>query len=237
VRPGARTQESAQAGLWEPICPQCLGPSRWTETSEADAPRPLSVYGATKLYGEIVLGLTASKFMPPVTCLRFFNLYGSRQSPANPYVGVASTFAALALAGKRLTIFEDGEVLRDFLHVSDAVAAIGRALDRTEPLDGIVNVGSGTALSLLDLARHIAAMAGESLESLGYDINGKTRAGALRACVADIGRASRELGWQPQVALDDGLAELLAYIEGAPMIDPAAATAELEQRGLLIGRR
>jgi dTDP-L-rhamnose 4-epimerase len=237
VRPGARSAAAATAREWEPPCPKCGSTCTWTPTQEDDEPRPLSVYGATKLFGEIVLDLTAGTSTPPVTSLRFFNIYGSRQSPANPYVGVASTFAALALARKEITIFEDGQVLRDFLHVKDAVGAIMCALDRHEPLAAILNIGSGSPLSLLDLARSIAATSGESLDDIGYKINGLTRMGDLRACIANVDRARDELEWTPSVGIDDGVAELLRFIEGEPMSDPSVANNELERHGLLLGRR
>jgi dTDP-L-rhamnose 4-epimerase len=235
VRPGTRAREAIELGRWDPDCPLCGSATTWKTTLEADLARPVSVYGATKLYGELVLDLLSESVASTVVSLRFFNLYGSRQTPANPYVGVASTFAGLALARKPITLFEDGEVLRDFLHVTDAVRAICRALDRPEPLRGPINVGSGRALTLFELATAIAAGAGTSLDSLGYSINGLTRAGDLRACIADGARAYAELGWTATTSLEDGVGDLLEFVEGASMTDPSGAVAELERLGLLMG--
>jgi dTDP-L-rhamnose 4-epimerase len=235
VRPGVRARDAIELGRWDPDCPLCGSITTWRMTQESDLARPVSVYGATKLYGELVLDLLSESAASTVVSLRFFNLYGSRQTPANPYVGVASTFAGLALAGRPITLFEDGEVLRDFLHVSDAVRAICRALDRTEVLRGPINIGSGHALSLFELATAIAAGAGTSLDKLGYSVNGLTRAGDLRACIADGTRAYAELGWKATTSLEDGVGDLLEFVEGASMTDPSGAVAELERLGLLMG--
>jgi dTDP-L-rhamnose 4-epimerase len=235
VRPGARARDAIEDGRWDPECPLCGSTTTWRTTQESDLARPVSVYGATKLYGELVLELLSESVASTVVSLRFFNLYGSRQTPANPYVGVASTFAGLALAGRPITLFEDGEVLRDFLHVTDAVRAICHALDRPGILRGPINVGSGSALSLFGLATAIAAGAGTSLDTLGYSINGMTRAGDLRACIADGARADAELAWAATTALEDGVRDLLEFVEGTSMTDPSGAVAELERLGLLMG--
>ncbi len=235
VRPRVRTRDAASAGDWDPPCPGCGSATTWVPTRETDEARPLSVYGATKSFGEAVLGLL-THHSTPVLSMRFFNLYGPRQTPANPYVGVASTFASLVLAGKPLTIFEDGLVLRDFLHVSDAVDAVCRALDRPVPLKGPMNIGSGRAITLLELARTIADESGASIDALGYTINGATRAGDLRACIADSTLARRELAWAAHTSLRAGVKSLLDWVRGTSMTDPSGALAELERFGLLMGR-
>ena len=86
------------------------------------------------------------------TILRYFNVYGPRQALSNPYTGVASTFCSQIQAGKPIEIYEDGLPIRDFVHVRDVVKANLLALER--PLDErqVMNVGSGSKVSILDVA-------------------------------------------------------------------------------------
>jgi dTDP-L-rhamnose 4-epimerase len=234
VEGGRRSRQQLAAGLWDVACPHCGGPTGAAASTEDDRLAPLSVYAATKAYGEQVLGLVAETRSVPVVSLRYFNLYGSRQTPANPYVGVLSTFTSLALAGHPLHVFEDGQVSRDVIHVADAVETTYQALVRPVPLTGPVNVGSGTASTLAQLATAVCAASSSSSE---VTVTGTTRAGDLRSVVADTTRCDELLGVQPRRSLAAGLEDLVAYCAGEPTADPALALAELEHRGLVLGGR
>jgi dTDP-L-rhamnose 4-epimerase len=235
VHPGARVRAHLQAQQWQPSCPSCGGPTTWAATTE-DAPlRPVSVYGATKQYGEQVLQLAAADAGVPVTILRPFNLYGARQTPGNPYVGVVAVFAAAVEEGRALTLFEDGDVIRDFCHVSDAARAVVAALDRPQALCDVLNIGSGQPTSLRELAAAVIAASGGDPTAWPIAVNGQTRSGDLRCCVADVQRADDLLGWRPLMPLDLGLVDVLDYVRGRPAADIDAALDEMARRGLLIG--
>ena len=234
VFPGVRRDVDLERGLWDALCPTCGRPAQPEATREDDPLRPLSVYAATKQYSEQLLDFAGAASNVPVTSLRFFNLYGPRQTPSNPYVGVASTFAAAVLRGQTVRLFEDGQVVRDFLHVHDASAALLAALDVPCAPHGPINIGSGTTLTLQQLATALAEAAGLPLDAV---VTGQTRRGDLRACVADIDRARSVLGWTPQVGIEAGIRSLLEYVadNADKTFDPRAALSELASRGLLTG--
>ena len=234
VFPGVRRDADLAVGIWDAHCPICTCPTVPLATREDDPLRPLSVYAATKQYGEQLLDFAGAASKVPVTSLRFFNLYGPRQTPSNPYVGVASTFAAAILNGQTVRLFEDGQVVRDFLHVDDATAALLAALDVPCAPHGPINIGSGTTLTLQQLATSLAEAADRPLDSV---VTGQTRRGDLRACVADIDRARSVLGWAPQVGIEAGVRSLLEYVaaHADTSSDHRAALSELASRGLLTG--
>jgi len=235
VHPGPRVVTDLRAQRWESRCLHCGEPTTWAPTSEAHPTCPVSVYGATKLFGEQVLAMAAADAGTPLTTLRFFNLYGARQTPANPYVGVVAVFAAAVADGRPIRLFEDGEVVRDFCHVSDAVAAVVRALDVYTPVVDVLNVGSGVATTLRQLAESAATAHRGRPGPWPMTVTGQTRSGDLRSCVADLTRMTERLGWAPHVSLVDGLGDVLRYVPGQQAADIDDALHELAQRGLLIG--
>src|SRR5437868_12764138 len=99
----------------------------------------------------------------------------------------------------------------------------------------VVNVGSGRSSSVLDVARQLATVLGVEIEP---ELSGKSRAGDVRHCFADISRASELLGYEPDTTLEAGLAELAEWLSGQPAVGRVdAATEELSSRRLTIGAR
>jgi dTDP-L-rhamnose 4-epimerase len=163
-----------------------------------------------------------------------FNVYGPRQSLSNPYTGVAAIFTSRLLAGNAPLVYEDGLQSRDFVHVSDIARAFHLALDATDVADVALNVGTGNAYTVLDVARELSNALDVEIEP---EIVGRFRAGDIRHCWPDIALISQTLGYEPKVAFDDGMHELGAWIrENQPptedRVDQAAA--ELVRRGLVI---
>lgn len=189
-----------------------------------------SVYGLTKLQQERLTLTVAAAYGIPAVALRFFNCYGARQALSNPYTGVCAIFATDLLQGRPPTIYEDGLQTRDFIHVDDIVAALLLAGDETAALQGAYNVGTGVATSVLDVADVLAR---EIAPGIRPNVTGVRRAGDIRHCVADASRL-RAAGWQPRVALEDGIRDLVAWVReqrGVPA--PADAHGELQRRGLV----
>jgi len=129
VTPHSRPTAQLLAGEWEPRCPQCGGPVSAVPTPEGSELRPASVYAVSKHSQEQTALVVGAARELPVVALRYFNVYGSRQSLSNPYTGVIPAFVSRVLGGRPPEVYEDGEESRDFVHVSDVVRATLLALD------------------------------------------------------------------------------------------------------------
>jgi UDP-glucose 4-epimerase len=172
-----------------------------------DAPaQPLAPYGQGKLAGEGYCALFARLHGLSTVALRYANVYGPRQDPLGEG-GVIAIFCGCLAEGRTPTVYGDGTQTRDYVYVGDVVAANLRAaeLDVTGPL----NVGTGVETSVLDLVGAFRALdGGERFKPL----HAPARAGeVLRSCL-DAGRARTLLGWEPQVALADGLRRTLETV-------------------------
>jgi dTDP-L-rhamnose 4-epimerase len=174
--------------------------------------------------------MLGSAYNIPTVALRFFNVYGTRQSLSNPYTGVLAIFASRLLNEKPPLIFEDGKQRRDFVHVSDVVNACLGAL--RGPAQGLaINVGSGISHSVLDVARAMAEATGK--QRIAPEISGNYRVGDIRHCFADIALAQRALDYRPRVQLQQGLSELADWLRSQVAIDRVdEARSQLESRGL-----
>jgi dTDP-L-rhamnose 4-epimerase len=199
-------------------------------TPETKALLPTSVYAVTKRDHEELFLSVGAAYGIPTTALRYFNIYGTRQALSNPYTGVIAIFSSRLLNGRPPLIFEDGLQTRDFVHVSDIVQANLLALE-SDAADGqVYNVGTGQATSILEVAR----LLGQELGFRGEpEVTGRFRAGDIRHCVADVSRIRKDLGYRPEVPLEAGLRELLAWLREQRAEDKVdQARRELEQRGL-----
>ena len=231
VTPDLRCLERMADGQWEPQCPRCGTAVRSIPTDESKTLSPSSVYAITKRDQEEMALCIGAAYGIPTIALRYFNVYGPRQSLSNPYTGVAAIFSARLLNRKPPIIFEDGLQTRDFIHVSDIVHANMLALERQDVDHGIFNVGTGRALSVLELAEIMT-------ETLGLDgkpaIAGRFREGDIRHCFADISRISLRLGFQPKVRFEEGIQELVDWIKDQTPEDfVEQAIQELDERSLI----
>ncbi len=205
VSPNARLPETMRAGDFEPRDGNgdLLRP---VPTPETLPPRPASIYASTKLMQEHVIaqGLASTAVLPIL--LRFQNVYGPGQSLRNPYTGVLSIFCTQILAGRTLNIYEDGEIVRDFVFVDDVVDALEKAGTADALGTDPINIGSGETATIIEVARTLLLYLGAPASRL--KITGDFRPGDIRHAVADVSRASERLGWRPAVPLKTGLAML-----------------------------
>jgi dTDP-L-rhamnose 4-epimerase len=202
-------------------------------TPETKVPALASVYALSKFDQERMCLMIARAYGMKAVALRFFNAYGPRQALSNPYTGVLAIFASRLLNDSAPRIFEDGWQQRDFVSVYDIARACRLALETPAAAGEVFNIGSGEACTVREIAQRLAAVTGK--EHLQPEITGKYRVGDIRHCFADISKAREILGYTPQVKLDDGLAELAAWLEGQAAVDRVAqASAELDARGLAI---
>ncbi|MET1160003.1 MAG: SDR family NAD(P)-dependent oxidoreductase [Thermoprotei archaeon] len=169
--------------------------------------KPVSIYGATKLAGEVLVHAYHGNYGLSTIALRYFNVYGPRMR-SGPYAGVVYKFLEAVLLGKPLVIYGDGEQTRDFIYVSDVARANLYALEKS--VTGAYNIGTGKAVSINDLAKTVISLIGNRNVPIIYE---KPRRGDIRHSCADITRAVRDLGWKPEVDLLTGLKITLKYIK------------------------
>ncbi len=206
VRPGPRSRADLEAGRFEPPCPVCARPLT-PEAIPEDAPLdPRNVYAATKLHQEHLCGALAREGAVHVTALRYHNVYGPRLPRDTPYAGVAALFLSALLGGRPPSVFEDGGQLRDFVHVRDVARANVLALTASEPVDGALNICSGTPRSVGAMAQALADAVGGS--GLAPRTTGEFRLGDVRHVFAAADRARSTLGFEAREDFAAGMREL-----------------------------
>jgi dTDP-L-rhamnose 4-epimerase len=224
-----RTREQLERRDWEPrgAGGEELAP---VPTPETKQPALSSVYALTKFDQERLCLLFGSAYGVPTVALRLFNVYGPRQALSNPYTGVLAIFASRLLNDNAPVVYEDGAQTRDFVHVSDVARAFRLALERDGADGSVVNAGAGRATSVLEIAHALAGLLGKEIDP---ELPGTFRAGDIRHCIADVSLARELLGFEAQVTLEDGLAELAEWLQTQPATDRFdRAAAELAERGL-----
>ncbi|AFE08868.1 NDP-sugar oxidoreductase UDP-glucose 4-epimerase [Corallococcus coralloides DSM 2259] len=227
-----RSLSQLQAGDWEP---RDANGARLTPvpTPEDKTPTLSSVYALSKFDQERLCLLVGRAYRIPTVALRFFNVYGPRQALSNPYTGVLAIFASRLLNGNAPLLFEDGLQQRDFVNVHDVAQACRLALQVEGAAGQVLNVGSGRAVTVREVARAVGEVMG--LSRMRPAVTGKYRMGDIRHCFADITRAREVLGYAPRVGFQEGLLELSRWLVGQAAQDRAAqARAELDARGLTV---
>ena len=173
--------------------------------TETDQTEPTSPYGLAKLHADQYVRLYAELYNVEAIPLRYFNVYGPRQT-AGDYSGVISIFLEQAQAGGPITVHGDGTQTRDFVHVSDVVQA--NPLAATEGTPGTAyNIGTGETISILELAETIREAVATEVPIRIEHID--KREGDIDESQAAIGRATDDLGFRPTIRLQDGLADLV----------------------------
>jgi UDP-glucose 4-epimerase len=174
---------------------------------ETDALAPLSPYAAAKLAGEHYCKAFTASYGFETVRMRFFNIFGPRQDPKNPYTGVIALFIAAMTKAQRPTIFGDGLQSRDFTYVLNAAQALMKAADARAAIGKVYNIGVGGNFTLLDLIKGLNQLLGTKLEPIFQE----ARAGDVRFSKADITAARADLGYDPQVSFIDGLKSTLDW--------------------------
>lgn len=231
IQPFLRSNEQLAAHDWEFKCETCGGILQTIGTTEEKPLFPTSVYAVTKQDQEQYCLSVGRAYKIPTVAFRYFNVYGTRQSLSNPYTGVCAIFSSRLLNDQPPAIFEDGEQSRDFVHVSDIVQANLLVLESGEGDYQAMNIGTGRATSVKEIAQLLAKGLGKDIDP---EIVGKYREGDIRHCVADISKATRLIGYEPRVSLESGLAELLEWLRLQKAEDRVeSATAELAAHQLV----
>lgn len=216
--PPVRPVAQLRAGEWDLCCTFCGGRLAPTPTAEDKPSEINSMYALSKRDQEELCMIYGRTYGLPVTALRFFNIYGTRQALSNPYTGVAAIFASRLLNAQAPLVFEDGEQMRDFVSVHDVVRANLLAMTSPASNGEVINIGCGKPITI----RRVAQLLGEALGSdIQPVITGKYRAGDIRHCYADIARARTLLGYEPEVTHEQGFAELAEWLREQEAEDKA----------------
>ncbi|HEY8526231.1 MAG TPA: SDR family oxidoreductase [Acidimicrobiales bacterium] len=189
------------------------GGARQVPTPEDVPLVPRSPYAVTKLTGEHYARVFWELHGLETVCLRYFNVFGPRQRPDSQYAAVIPLFVDALLTGRRPNVDGDGLQSRDFTFVADAVQANVRAAEAPASACAgrVYNVARGEPHTLLDLLQLLGEAAGVTPDPTF----GPPRPGDIRHSHADIDRARRDLGYEPQVSFGEGLARTLAWFRSS----------------------
>ncbi|OQP85272.1 nucleoside-diphosphate-sugar epimerase [Rhizobium rhizosphaerae] len=226
-----RRASDIKSGRWNPEGPdgQVLTP---VATDEEKPVNLASIYALTKYAQEKQVLIFGEAYGVEAVALRLFNVFGAGQALSNPYTGVLANFASRLANGQPPTIFEDGAQRRDFVHVRDVARAFRLALEQPRAGGHVINIGSGQAYTIAEVARLLADAMG--VPEIGPEILGKARSGDIRNCFADIGKAHDLLGFEPQHRLENSLGPFAEWVRATGAIDRGAEMRrQLEERGLV----
>ena len=215
---------------FEVYCPICSKRVDSVPTGEDAKQNSNSIYAISKKnQEEMVLNIGAAYGISAVA-LRYFNVYGVRQSLSNPYNGVAAIFMSRIKNGKPPVINEDGLQTRDFINVADVTSANIASLENKKANYQVFNVGSGKPVSIKEGAQLLIRLYNSQVKP---EITGKVRKLDVKHCYADINRIKKLLGWQPRISLDEGLRKVIDWSEKEKAVDRVDfAMKQLEKRGL-----
>jgi nucleoside-diphosphate-sugar epimerase len=162
---------------------------------------PLSPYALQKVVGEQYLQMFTALYGLETVTTRYFNVFGPRQDPSSPYSGVISLFATALLENRAPTIYGDGEQTRDFTYVANVVDGVLRALEAPGASGQVINVATGTRISLNRLFETMRSLIGADVKPQYAGV----RAGDVRDSQADIRKAHEVLGYEPIVPFEEGI--------------------------------
>lgn len=169
-------------------------------------PEPKSPYGITKLDGELYSKMYEEQFGLKHVCLRYFNVFGPRQSTENAYAAAVPIFIKRAIRNEDIIVHGDGNQTRDFIYIDDVVKANVLATEK-ENISGVFNVACGSSISIINLAKTIV----ELTNSKSKIIFEKERAGDIKHSLASIEETKEKLGFEPEVNLNEGLLKTIEY--------------------------
>jgi dTDP-L-rhamnose 4-epimerase len=202
--PGQRTHSMLLDGVWD-----FPGLKPMAQRSSTVKASPSNVYAATKFCQENLIASWCGSFDVTPVLFRLQNVYGPGQSLINPYTGIVSLFARLAKAGDSIPVYEDGEIVRDFVFIEDVARAVVAGVLRSGANVTPYDIGLGERTTMLEIAMEIAHHYGAPEPH----VTGQFRDGDVRAAWADITESKAALGWEPQVSVAEGVDRLCRWID------------------------
>ena len=210
IFPDLRNEKQLIRREWDIRCPICNSVLRPIPTNETKPLNPTSVYAQTKRHQEELSLLLGKTYGIPTVALRYFNVYGPRQSLKNPYTGVMAIFSCRILNEKSPYIFEDGKQIRDFIYVEDVAEANVTALEKSGADYKAINIGSGKPINIINVANALIKVYGKDGKIIPY-ISQRYRKGDIRHIYADITLAKNSLNWKPKTKFVDGMKKLAKW--------------------------
>ena len=215
---------------WDIKCPVCQEPMRSLPTDESVV-NPNNQYAVSKYCQELYALKLGERYDIPTVLLRYSITQGPRQSFFNAYSGILRTFSLQLLNGRSPTIYEDGQQLRDYVHVSDVARANLLVMEKDAANYRAFNVGGGAVATVLEYARLLISQTRRTTEPT---IGGQFRWGDVRHIRSDT-TALNSLGWKPAKTLAETAADYLAWVQSQPeAVDTSAhAAAVMRQMGVI----
>lgn len=202
--PGARPTAMFESAQWD-----FPGAEPVAMNASLVQPRPASVYGVTKLAQEDLLRIWGDAFGVEIGIVRLQNVYGPGQTPSNPYTGIMSLFCRVAHNGGQISVYEDGDVRRDFIIIDDVADAILRIVEIEDCPVAPIDIGSGSFQTVKHAAELIARIYGAPAPK----VTGQWRHGDVRHAWADPEPARRLLGFTAQVPVEVGFRRLASWVD------------------------
>lgn len=231
VYPSHRNAEDMDKGNFEVTYPGTSS-LQLVATNEESKIHPSSVYGITKQNQEQMVMLVCQSLGIAAVAFRYQNVYGPGQSLGNPYTGILSIFSTLIKNKKPINIFEDGKESRDFVFIDDVVNATVLGIEKDEANNEVFNVGSGVAVSVMEVARSLVRNYGIAVD---LQVSGNYRLGDIRHNYADISKIERMLGFRPSVSFTEGLKKFTDWVDkqviGESRYDESVW--EMKEKGLM----
>jgi dTDP-L-rhamnose 4-epimerase len=213
------------------ICPRCSKKAEPIPTPEDTRLLCNSIYALTKKDQEDYISFFGKMYNVPFTVLRYFNVFGPRQSLSNPYTGVIAIFLSRIKNNKPPIIYEDGQQTRDFISVHDIVRANIISMEKNSAKNQIFNVGTGKPKTIQLVAKTLSKLLRKEINPI---ITNKFRKGDIRHCYADIKKINDKLDFQTKIDFEEGLKELVEWSQSEKANDLFdQATSELEKRKLI----
>lgn len=202
--PGQRSHAMLAAKQWN-----FPGAMAMPSSARHTTPHPASVYAATKLCQEHLLRVWGLAMGVSIKTLRMQNVYGPGQSTTNPYTGILPLFARVARSGGSIEVYEDGRIVRDFVHIDDVTVALLLALSYPTTGADTWDIGSGQATTIAQAAEWIAACYGAPAPHISEQF----RDGDVRHAVCDPSDAHKALGFTPKIPAREGIVALCTFLE------------------------
>lgn len=216
---------------WEVYCPVCNEKAGPIPTSEDKPLFPTSIYAYSKKEQEDLSLLIGKIYDIPTVALRYFNIYGPRQSLSNPYTGVCAIFSSMIKNDHAPIIYEDGRQSRDFINVKDIVSANIFVMNNPRADYRAFNVGTGRPTTILEIANLLTRLYKKKFEP---KVVGSYRKGDIRHCYADIS-GLQKLGFEPKINFEKGMKELIEWARLVKAKDKVEfADSQLVKKGLRI---
>ncbi|MDP3732013.1 MAG: NAD-dependent epimerase/dehydratase family protein [Candidatus Omnitrophota bacterium] len=229
--PEQRELSALEQRDWGVYCPACNKEAKPIPTSEDKPLFPTSIYAYSKKEQEDLSLLIGKTYGIPTVALRYFNIYGPRQSLSNPYTGVCAIFSSMIKNNHAPIVYEDGQQSRDFINVKDIVSANIFVMNNPKADYQAFNVGTGRPTTILEIASLLIRLYKKDFEPKVVD---SYRKGDIRHCYADVS-GLQKLSFKPKVDFERGMKELIEWARLIKAKDKVEfADSQLIKKGLRV---